>query len=230
MKTLAEIQEALGKRYAGNTREINGMTYIPWNDTVKQANEVFGHMGWSSEVREFKPILLGDGSLWGFQAVVRVAVTAYDEGVATTTFHDGVGSSDEIRETGRGKLMIDMAIKAAESDALSRAFKKFGEAFGLHLYDKETAGAEKSSNTASAARPATPYTKPTTTTAPKSSTSGGKGKPTERMASYLVKLGVPEDVIPNMSFETASAVIGALKGGADVDETLEEHGLVEAAF
>lgn len=132
--TLQIVLEGLQKRYDGVTREIDGNTYIPWNESVKQANAIFGSLGWSSEVREFKEVQVGESL--GFRATVRVTVPVLRDVPGMDSYHDGVGYS-EVGYTKSGRPLTDTAVKAAESDGISRALKKFGDAFGLYLYEKD---------------------------------------------------------------------------------------------
>lgn len=109
-----------------------GAPYIEGWRLIVRANEVFGHGGWTSEVRELKQQMTfmvkrskGDIEMTVFQATVRV--------LAHGVFHDGVG----VGIGGANASETEMAIKGAETDALKRALTKFGKQFGVELADKE---------------------------------------------------------------------------------------------
>lgn len=137
MKTLADIEAALSVRYDGPIEQQRGFDYIPWNESARQANKVFGINGYDVVLKQVKR----EGA--GYMAVVAVTVKPSDAEVFT---REGVGYSD-VQTTKDGRELVDTAIKGAASDAFSRACKLFGDAFGLYLYDKG-GSAPTSSNTA----------------------------------------------------------------------------------
>jgi hypothetical protein len=203
-KTVKELQAALAKEYAGPTFEKEGRTYIPWNEAVKVANEVFGLDGYDIETREVRR----EGE--GFMAVVRV--TAYPTDGRPVS-RDGVGYND-LLQTKAGKELTDMSIKGAASDALNRAFKLFGPAFGLSLYDKEPNGtsAAKSSNSNGASRSS-------------SSNGGGSSKWADKPATEALsekqlwvlvnKLGVSDEELEGMTAGEAKAILDKGMGGGN---------------
>lgn len=189
MKTIDDVLLALSRKYDGPTKEIRGFTYIPWNDTAKAAIEVFGPLGWSNEIITLKE---DEG---GYSCIMRVTVQVYDparQEVIRVT-RDGVGYG-EIQKTRDGRELRDTAIKAAASDALSRAFKLLGDAFGLFLYEKE----EDAAPTASVQ---------------KKQQAGSDWRTEEfgaRVLSTLKRNKVPEGAINRMSWEQAKQAVGLL--------------------
>lgn len=200
MKTLAQVTELLSKPYNGPTQEKNGFTYIPWNESVKAANRVFGIDGYSMDTLR----VWREGA--GYAALVRVTVQTSD----SQPFHrDGIGYND-VTTRRDGAEMIDTAIKGAASDAANRAFKLFGEAFGLNLYDK--AGGHGSSG--SAARTDTATARPQ---AARPAREDDGEEPTAKQIEWLIKKNLAtdeDDAIAKFTKESAKAALDvAFKGG-----------------
>jgi recombination DNA repair RAD52 pathway protein len=201
MRTIQEIEERLSAQtdksnFPYPIKDMNGFDYISWQDTVRQLNSVFGFTGWSSEVREFNEITTENGR--GFKCLVRLTCNARDEDGGIIIFHrDGVGFSD-IRTTGNGVDLVDTAVKAAESDALSRAAKKLGDAFGLFLYDKK-----ESSNSSGGS---------------KSTNSASSDPVTEGQKKMLAYQKVPEQIVVQLNKRTASQLISDIKDGKKREE------------
>jgi len=102
-----------------------------------QANKVFGFDGWSCETvynrevcRVDTKISGVDGFTVGYEAKVRLNI----HGV----IREGTGHGSQVARS--LFACIEGAAKEAETDALKRAFKSFGNPFGLALYDKERVG------------------------------------------------------------------------------------------
>ena len=205
MRTIQEIEERLSAQtdksnFPYPIKDMNGFDYISWQDTVRQLNNIFGFTGWSSEVREFNEITTENGR--GFKSIVRLTCNARDEDGGIVTFHrDGVGFSD-IRTTGNGVDLVDTAVKAAESDALSRAAKKLGDAFGLFLYDKKensSSGGNRTSSTQSS------------------------DPVTEGQKKMLAYQKVPGQIIAQLNKRTASQMISDIKDGKKKEEVFAPY-------
>jgi DNA recombination protein Rad52 len=115
-----------------HTRRKQGieLRYLEGHDVIDTANAVFGFHAWSYNVRRLELT----AGVW--MAVVAVTVLT-PEGEAITREDVGVG----IPLFGRDQLdgnpdAQEMAIKGAVTDALKRAMRTFGNAFGNGLYDK----------------------------------------------------------------------------------------------
>lgn len=131
------MEKGLAETYSGPTFDKNGFTYIPWNEAAKVANRVFGIDGYHVSVLRVEQ--LGPG----YMAHVKVSVFPSD---AAAFSREGIGYNELTGDSGRAH---DTAVKGAASDALNRAFKLFGEAFGLALYDKAERGDAFSNSKAS---------------------------------------------------------------------------------
>ncbi len=213
MRNLSQVQAALESKYDGPIEKIRGYSYIPWAETVQQANNVFGPLGWSNEVMK----LLEDEG--GYLCVQRVTALAYDESreCVVQLVRDGVGYG-ELQKTRDGRQLRDTAVKTAASDALSRAFKLVGDAFGLYLYEKANKEADADETPAPAKKPA--Y-------------SGGEGKKHWTQEEYGSKvLGalrrnkVSDATIKLMSWQQArDAMKLFIEDHMDTQEVLEALGL-----
>lgn len=103
------------------------LTYATTEQIISNMNEVFGHDGWSSEIRESKKEHLkieGGKAEVVWSCIVRVHIP--------NSFHDGIGTG-----IGQGRITdaMEKAMKEAESDALKRACKYEGPYTGLCLYN-----------------------------------------------------------------------------------------------
>lgn len=117
------------------------LSYLETHDVIRLANELFGFDGWScrtiSNDMAFDAIATPrtddeSGRKWvsyevGFKCIVEIQVN----GCTRHGTGFGAGKMNSLPDA------CDLACKAAESDALKRAFKSFGNQFGLELYDKE---------------------------------------------------------------------------------------------
>lgn len=115
--------------------------YIEAWDSIEQANRIFGFDGWSCEtvtmqethapaMRPHPEDATKDVVVASYWAKVRI--TVYADGRAIV--REGCGGATSYQKT-FGEA-VENAIKSAESDAMKRAFKSFGNQFGLALYDK----------------------------------------------------------------------------------------------
>lgn len=134
----SELKKPL-RESAVQTRSQAGQTlsYISADHAKREANRIFGHLGWGYEVVYCAPVgppapfesRNGKELLQvGYIAKVRVwtgGVVREDFG-----FGNGMGPSNKPDECHEG------AVKEAVSDALKRALVSFGDPFGLALYDK----------------------------------------------------------------------------------------------
>jgi DNA repair and recombination protein RAD52 len=92
-----------------------GLSYAEAWLVIDHMNQVFGH-DWSHTVTRLEKV---DN---GWLCVVRVTVVDHGS-------HDGVGWGNGADQ--------EKAVKEAESDALKRACKNYGNFFGLSLYDRD---------------------------------------------------------------------------------------------
>lgn len=94
------------------------LDYISGEHAISEANRIFGFDGWSSETLEMKCVNEKQPTY-----IARVRVRA---GGVTREGWGGDNSHDH-----------ENAVKGAETDAIKRALRTFGNQFGLPLYDKE---------------------------------------------------------------------------------------------
>lgn len=112
--------------------------YVDGYHVVTEANRIFGNGGWSYEItrlQETHRMTLGDAGneqiRISFLCTVKVHVgDTFKEGSAV-----GMGAG-KVSNTGD---VIESAVKEAETDALKRALRTYGNTFGLALYDKSKA-------------------------------------------------------------------------------------------
>jgi hypothetical protein len=115
------------------TREAHGreLSSLEGWYAISEANRILGFDGWSRETLESRCVLAREnrGSYLAVY-VARVRVTVRADGA--TVIREGQGTGE-----GRGDSpgeVHDMALKAAETDAIKRALATFGKPFGLELY------------------------------------------------------------------------------------------------
>lgn len=114
-----------------HTRKKQGveLVYLEGFEAINQANAIFGYDGWSYVVTRLEQV----GTIW--YATVRVTVNAggdhierEDVGVGLPAAKAGETPSPDAVET---------AIKSSLTDALKRALRTWGSAFGNDLYSKD---------------------------------------------------------------------------------------------
>ncbi len=130
-------------------KQVQGNDYLATHDVIRTANKVFGFGAWGHEIVTLE--LVGsepmknakgeDGWYTGYRCVVRLTVAGCQP-------VSGVGYGDAFEKQWSAQVTThELAAKEAESDALKRAFKNFGDQFGLILYakvdDKRRIAAEK---------------------------------------------------------------------------------------
>jgi DNA recombination protein Rad52 len=129
------LKAKLRVRHVRN-RLSNGTTipYVEGWHVIAEANRIFGYDCWDRKT--LSPRCVWRESQRGqtvcfYTAKVRITVTAG----GATIVRDGIGTG-----TGRAaapELAHEIAMKAAETDATTRALATFGNPFGLALYDRE---------------------------------------------------------------------------------------------
>ena len=108
--------------------------YIPIHVAITQANRIFGHGNWSTEIIKHEPMKNAAGELIGYVCIARVTIPKL--GVQ----YEGIGMQP--LATNQGKIVDsatshDTAAKGVESDAVKRALRYRGDTFGNSLYEKE---------------------------------------------------------------------------------------------
>lgn len=114
--------------------------YVDGYHVITEANRIFGHDGWSYEITRLDQTsgqvyeLKGNNGPYqqyrcSFLCTVRVNVGGVvREGAAV-----GMGNGKPENTSD----VIESAVKEAETDALKRALRSFGNTFGLALYEKD---------------------------------------------------------------------------------------------
>ena len=135
MSDYKNVKEMLQQRFPEEglkslTRGGRSFTYIEGWQVINTANSIFGEDGWSSElVNVYNLDHDGDVVCQAIIKVTAMGVTKSDLGISVAQGRrDGSGVAAET---------LDMAMKGAVTDALKRAFRQFGDAFGNFLYEKD---------------------------------------------------------------------------------------------
>ncbi len=107
--------------------------YVEGLHSISEANRIFGFGGWSYVITRLEQVseITTDKNQYrcGWMCTVRVnARGAEREGAAVG---NGSGKPDNMAD------VIESAVKEAETDALKRALRSFGNTFGLALYEKD---------------------------------------------------------------------------------------------
>ena len=113
--------------------------YVDGYHVITEANRIFGHDGWSYEITRLEQTSgqvfdipsKGPQYRCSYLCTVRATVRGVTrEGAAVGM---GNGKPENIGD------VIESAVKEAETDALKRALRSFGNTFGLALYEKDKA-------------------------------------------------------------------------------------------
>ena len=134
-----------GQRVRQRTEDGKVLHYIEGWYAVTEANRIFGFDTWDRETLELR--MLGQEKVDGQQVVSylarsRITVRAGDLCIRREGAGTGHGRSQNPGQA------HEMALKAAETDAMKRALSSFGNPFGLALYDSERKGVRETPPTA----------------------------------------------------------------------------------
>jgi len=132
--TIAELEKPLPHDVVRErTQAGQRLSYVEGWYCIAEANRIFGFGGWSCEVVSVT-VLRSDAGGDRYTHVVRVHVRVRVGDVVRDGIGVGVGQQKD------PAAAIELAEKAAETDAQKRALRSFGNRFGLALYDKEREG------------------------------------------------------------------------------------------
>jgi recombination DNA repair RAD52 pathway protein len=118
--------------------------YVEGWHALDEANRIFGFGHWSRETVVIEPlhapVLITDRDHPEVGKVVscwfaKVRITVWSPDGSRSIVREGCGAARGF--AGSAGESMEMAIKAAETDATKRALTTFGYSFGLALYDKE---------------------------------------------------------------------------------------------
>lgn len=113
--------------------------YLSVSDTIRLANLIFGHSGWSSRVESHSvdEVIQKPSGSFVCQATVVVRVDClctFCSARPRSACHTGIAV--DVSEQKGKTVAISNAIKSAESYAMKRALRKFGRVFGDFVTDK----------------------------------------------------------------------------------------------
>lgn len=122
------------------------LSYLEGHEVKRRMNKVFGPLGW--DVVHDTPVLVSTSTKEGdrgpttevvYMASCRVTVHVIDErGAVRPIFTEGHGLGNGTwGDRGTPMQGHELAAKEAETDAFKRAVNRFGDMFGLALYDKK---------------------------------------------------------------------------------------------
>jgi len=119
--------------------------YVDGLHVIREANRIFGFDGWSYVVTRLEQASGGVVTLNGKNGPYEQYRTSYLCSVQVTV--DSVTREGTAVGIGNGKPenmgdVIESAVKEAETDALKRALRTFGNTFGLALYEKDKGARE----------------------------------------------------------------------------------------
>lgn len=116
--------------------------YVDGYHVITEANRIFGHGGWSYEITRLDQTsgsvydLKGrDGPYQQYRCSFLCTVRVTVDGVTREGAAVGMGNGKPENTSD----VIESAVKEAETDALKRALRSFGNTFGLALYEKDKA-------------------------------------------------------------------------------------------
>ncbi len=135
---LEQLEARIDERRV-HTRRKQGieLRYLEGHDVIEMANTVFGYHAWSYQLTKLEMT----AGVW--LATVRLVVTPAD-GETVQREDVGVGIPAVPRDANEASPDAqETAIKGAVTDALKRALRTFGNAFGNSLYDKAEAAAAR---------------------------------------------------------------------------------------
>lgn len=135
---LALLEEKLDAALIANRKQgSQTLSYLEAVDVIRAANKVFGQGNWGWQA-DGLPVKVASGlrqardnnppTEWAVWAVNGKLVI---DGCVVMT-----GTGAAVQASGAPES-IETAIKAADTDAMKRALKNYGDQFGLVLYDKE---------------------------------------------------------------------------------------------
>jgi DNA recombination protein Rad52 len=121
------------------------LSYVKGWYVIKKANEIFGFDGWDMEtidINVINDVLQKDETKYGSVDRWHVTYTAKVRVNVNSVIREGFGAGHGI-DKDRG-IAHESASKEAETDAMKRALRTFGNVFGLALYDTTQSEVAKS--------------------------------------------------------------------------------------
>ena len=117
-----------------------GQSHLPAYDVEAHLTRIFGFEGWDREITELwliheTPLEKGGRTGWTVTYGCKLRLTTRDVDGNVIATRDGAATGSANNLPSRGDAH-DFAMKNADSYALKRAAKSFGDQFGLSLYNK----------------------------------------------------------------------------------------------
>lgn len=112
--------------------------YVDGLHVIREANRIFGFNGWSYVVTRLEMVSRVESGNGNVRVGYLCAVRATVDGVIREGTAVGNGAAKPDNEADAH----ESAVKEAETDALKRALRSFGNTFGLALYDKDKSARE----------------------------------------------------------------------------------------
>ena len=112
--------------------------YVDGLHCIREANRIFGHDGWSYRITRLEMV----SRLTTAKPQVRVGYLATVEVTVDGVVREGSAVGSGMVAPDSEADAHESAIKEAETDAMKRALRTFGNTFGLALYDKDKANRE----------------------------------------------------------------------------------------
>lgn len=112
------------------------LNYIDGYHAIAEANRIFGFDGWSYELISCDQTMQRSFKNHENKDRVEVAYCAKIRVYAGGVHREGLGFGSSVATPNNLSRAIEGSYKEAETDALKRALRSFGNQFGLALYDK----------------------------------------------------------------------------------------------
>jgi len=134
-KAKVELQKKLNPAHVKPPAQGKYGSYVDGHHVISEANRIFGEDGWSYSITRLELVSRIDtGNAGGSQ--IRVGYMATVRVQVGDSFKEGAALGSGMSKADNEADAHESAIKEAETDALKRALRTYGNTFGLALYDK----------------------------------------------------------------------------------------------
>jgi DNA recombination protein Rad52 len=113
--------------------------YVDAHHVVTEANRIFGHDGWSYIITSLELCARVDAKDKDGNPQIRIAYRCTVRATVAGANREGAAVGTGMAKPENEGDAHESAVKEAETDALKRALRSFGNTFGLALYDKTKA-------------------------------------------------------------------------------------------
>lgn len=107
--------------------------YVDGYHVIREANRIFGYNGWSYAITSMEPCWRHETENGQVRVAYRCTVRVTVDGVTREGAAVGTGIAKPASEGDAH----ESAVKEAETDAMKRGLRSFGNTFGLALYEKD---------------------------------------------------------------------------------------------